>query len=43
MSSKVIRVSTDVYKELESHAKGFETPSQTLARIIKEYKDLKKD
>lgn len=43
MSSKVIRVSTDVYKELEACAKGFETPSQTLARIIKEYKELKKD
>lgn len=43
MTGKVIRLTPEVYKELESCARGFETPSQTLARILKEYKELKKD
>ena len=35
--SQVIRISESLYKRLESHAKGFDTPSSVLERVLNFY------
>lgn len=35
--SQVIRVSTETYKRLEGHSKGFDTPSAVIERLLNSY------
>ena|SRR5690554_1622112 len=35
--SQVIRISRDLYKRLESHAQGFDTPSNIIERLLNFY------
>ena len=39
--SKPVRISDELYSRLESLTEGFETPSDTILRIVNEYEYLK--
>ncbi len=41
--SQVIRISDDLYKRLESHAAGFDTPSNVIETILNAYENVNPD
>ena len=41
--SQVIRISDDLYKRLESHASGFDTPSNVIETILNAYENVNPD
>ncbi len=41
--SQVIRISDDLYKRLESHASGFDTPSKVIETILNAYENVNPD
>ena len=41
--SQVIRISDDLYKRLESHASGFDNPSNVIETILNAYENVKPD